>query len=303
MTTEAVAFAAGATTLTCGGETGQPRVEVPLVIAPVLVDGPTRPIAREVPTRVHITVASVAPLGAQLHVSAVGDLTLQEAARAAGGIDARVTARAGARTAALVIRAGAVELGQVDLALVDRPRTEEPQQVQWLALDLGGQLGALMLPSSGTTATAIGTPSDPADTLTSGPMLGGRIGLFPIAHAGIETEVALALPSFRGHSGVAWLGLARAQIAARILDEGRYGLRLIGGGGIFGVLAGEETSKRSIAGEAHYGAAFTIEARTDLWVRLQALDVIATAKDAGYAHCLEIQLGFVTRLGRRDRSW
>jgi hypothetical protein len=175
--------------------------------------------------------------------------------------------------------------------------------VQWLALDLGGQLGALMLPSSGTTATAIGTPSDPADTLTSGPMLGGRIGLFPIAHAGIETEVALALPGFRGHSGVAWLGLARAQIAARVLDEGRYGVRLIGGGGILGVLAREETSKRSIAGEAHWGAAFTIEARTDLWVRFQALDVIATAKDAGYAHCLEIQLGVVTRLGRRDRSW
>ena len=168
---------------------------------------------------------------------------------------------------------------------------------------MGGQLGGLVLPSEGATATAIGTPTRAEDTLTSGPVLGGRLGLFPIAHAGIESEAALALPGFRGHSGVTWIAWARSQIAARVLEDGRYGLRLLGGGGIFGVLVRRETSTRSIAGEAHWGAAFTIEARTDLWVRIQALDVITTARDAGFAHGLEIQLGVVTRLGRRDRSW
>ena len=69
---EAVATAAGATTLTCGGEPGQPRVEVPLVIAPVLVDGPTQPIVREAPTRVHVTIASVAPLVTVISRSASG---------------------------------------------------------------------------------------------------------------------------------------------------------------------------------------------------------------------------------------
>jgi hypothetical protein len=69
------------------------------------------------------------------------------------------------------------------------------------------------------------------------------------------------------------------------------------------VLARRETSRRGIVGEVHGGAAFTIEARTDLWVRVEALDVITTAHDAGFGHCLEIQLGVVTRLGRRDRSW
>jgi hypothetical protein len=299
----AVATAIGATTLACGGEPGQPRVEVPLVIAPVLVVGPSPPIARETPTRIHVTVASVAPIGERLDVQAVGDLALDGVARSATGVDVRVTARAGATGTGLVIRAGAVELGRVDIGLVDRPPPAELPRVDWFALDLGGQLGGLVLPSNGATATAIGTPTSAADTLTSGPIFGGRLGLFPIAHAGIESELALALPGFRGHSGVTWIASARAQLAARVLDGGRYGLRLLGGGGILGVLARKETSKRSIAAEAHWGTAFTIEARTDLWVRLEVLDVITTAQDSGFAHGLEIQIGVVTRLGRRDRSW
>jgi len=179
----------------------------------------------------------------------------------------------------------------------------EPPRVQWFALDLDGQFGELVLPSEGRTATAIGAPTAVADTLTSGPLLGGRIGLFPIPHAGIESELSLALPGYRGRGGVAWVASARAHIAARVVDDGRYGLFLVGGGDLLGVLARRETSKRTIACGVHVGAAFTIEARTDLWVRIQALDVILTAQDAGYAHCLEIQIGFVTRLGRRDRSW
>lgn len=299
----AIATVIGATTLTCGGEPGQPRVDVPLVIAPVIVVGPSRPIARETPTRIHITVASPAPIGERLDLEPFGDLSFDDAVRSASGLDVRVTARPGARAAGLAIRAGAVELGRVEIGLVDRPPAAEPAQVRWFALDLGGQLGALVLPSAGASATAIGTPTAAADSLTSGPVLGGRIGLFPIAHAGIESEVALALPGFHGRSGVTSVAWARSQIATRVLEEGRYGLRLVAGGGILAVLAGKETSKRSIAGEAHWGAAFTIEARTDLWVRFQALDVITTARDAGFAHCLEIQLGVVTRLGRRDRSW
>jgi hypothetical protein len=299
----AIATALGATVLVCSGDAGQPRVEVPLVIAPVIVAGPTRPIARETPTRIHVAIASVAPIGDRLDVDAIGDLVLDGVARSGSGLDIRVTAPAGAIGTGLIIRAGTVELGRVELALVDRPPPIAAPRVQWFALDLGGQLGELVLPSEGRTATAIGMPTDVADTLTSGPLLGGRIGFFPIPHAGIESELSLAFPGFRGRDGVAWVASARAHIAARVLDGGRYGLRLVGGGDLLGVLARSETSKRTIAGGVHWGAAFTIEARTDLWVRVQAVDMITTAQDAGYAHCLEIQLGLVTRLGRRDRSW
>jgi len=302
---EAVATATGATTLVCGGEPGQPRVEVPVVIAPVVLAGPTQPIVRETPTQVHITLGSVALIGDRLQVEAIGDLDLGDAERSAGGIDVPVTALAGAANTGLVIRAGTIELGRIELALVDRPPPQsagEPQ-IQWFALDVGGHLGGLLMTRDGRDANALGTPMRAADTLTSAPLFGARAGLFPTRRVGIESELSLAIPGYSGHSGLSPVVSARAQLAARLVEDGRYGLRLIGGAGMLGVLTSSETSRRTINGAVHGGGAFTIEMGPDLWLRIQALDVITSAQDAGYAHCVEIQLGLVTRLGRRDRSW
>jgi hypothetical protein len=69
------------------------------------------------------------------------------------------------------------------------------------------------------------------------------------------------------------------------------------------VLTRAGTSRPDTTGAVHWGAAFTIETRRDLWLRLGAYHVITTARDAGYSHCVELQLGVVTRLGRRDRGW
>ena len=302
---DAIATALGATMLTCGGEPGQPRVDVPVVIAPVIVAGPALPIARETPTRVHVTLASVAPIGDRLQVEAIGALDLGDAERSATGIDVPVTARAGATNAALVVRAGAIELGRIELALVDRappPIADEPQ-LRWFALDVGGQVGALAIPSEGLGATALGMPSDPSDTLTTAALFGARAGFFPLRHVGIESELSLAVPGYQGHPGLSFVTSARAQLAARVLEDGRYGLRILGGAGVLGVLASNKTSHRTTSGTVHWGAAFTIETRRDLWLRIEALHVITSAQDAGFAHCVEIQLGVVTRLGRRDRSW
>jgi hypothetical protein len=302
----AIATTPGATTLACGGEPGQPRVELPVVIAPVVVAGPARPIARETPTRVHITLASVAPIGDRLQVEAIGELDLGDAERSATGIDVPVTALAGAAHAGLVIRADAIELGRIDLALVDptpeAPRPEAPR-LDWFALDLGGQVGALVMPSEGRDANALGTPRDPDDTLTTAPLFGARVGLFPIRQVGMESELSLALPGYRGHSGTSFVTSARAQLAVRILEDDRYGLRILGGAGILGVLAGNETSRRTLNGAVHWGAAFLIEMHRALWLRIEALHVITSAQDAGFAHCVELQLGVLTRFGRLDRSW
>lgn len=307
---EAVATALGATKLSCGGEPGQPRVEVAVVIAPVMVAGPTLPIVRETPTRVHITLGSVAPIGDRLQVEAIGDLQLGEAERSASGIDVPVTALAGATNAGLVICADAeglsrgIELGRIELAIIDRapPQPAEPR-LEWFALDVGGQIGTLVVPSVGRDANALGTPSDAADTLTTAPLFGARAGFFPTRRAGIESELSLALPGYLGHPGLSFVASARAQLAIRVLEDGRYGLRLVGGAGGLGVLASNQTSRRTINGAVHWGAAFTVEMRADLWLRIEALHVITSAQDAGFAHCVELQLGLVTRLGRRDRSW
>ena len=302
---EVTASTPGATTLSCGGEPGQPRVDVPVVIAPVVIAGPTAPIARETPTRIHLTVASVAPIGEHLQVEPVGAVALGPIERTAMGLDVPVTALAGAAGIGLVVRAGGFELGRIGLDLVDR--TPSPGQaerpIEWFALDLGGQVGALVMLSEGKAATALGMPSNPADTLTSAPLFGAHAGLFPTRRVGVEGELSFAFPGYLGHPGVSFITSARAQLAARLVEDQRYGLRIFGGAGVLGVLARDETSRRTVNGAVHWGGAFTIETRPDLWLRIEALHVITTAQDAGFAHSVELQLGVVTRLGRRDRSW
>ena len=294
----------GAMTLHCGGEAGQPQAEVPVVIAPVVVAADVAPVRRATPTTLHLSLASVAPIGDHLQVEAIGELALGEAARSEGGLDVPVTAPPGADHVGLVVRAGTVELGRVSLALVDRPAevaVEAPPTPQWRALDLGAQIGAFMTPQNGREASALGMPMDPDDSLASGPLAGVRLGLFPTRAVGLELEAALATPSYVGRLGVAALVISRAQVAARVVDDRRYGLRLLGGADMLSVLTNAGTSHRSTVGGVHYGAAFTVETRPRVSVRFQALHVITVAQDAGYAHCLEVTIGVVTRLGRRDR--
>jgi len=186
---------------------------------------------------------------------------------------------------------------------IARRRSESEPQIRWFALDVGGQIGALVMLSEGKAATALGMPSNPADTLTNAPLFGARAGFFPTRRVGIESELSLAIPGYLGHPGFSLVTSARAQLAARLVEDQRYGLRLLGGAGLLGVLSRDETSRRTVHGAVHWGAAFTIETRPDLWLRIEALHVITSAQDAGFAHNVELQLGVVTRLGRRDRSW
>jgi hypothetical protein len=294
---------AGASVLRCGGEAGQPKIEVPVVITPVIVSAEVAPVRRETPTRIHISVASVAPIGDHLDVEAIGDLDLGDAERTAGGLDVPITAAAGSANAGLVIRAGTVELGRFDLALVDAAPAVAGSSTDsaWFALDLGARIGAFMTPQDGRGATFLGKPTDPNDTLASGPFAGLSVGLFPLRRIGLEVQAAIATPSYTGRFGVAAMLLTRAQIAARLVDDQSYGLRLLVGGDILGVLTEAGTSHRSAIGGVHYGVAFTVETRPNVSVRFEALHVITVAQDAGYAHCLEVSVGVVTRLGRRDR--
>src|SRR5262249_6818249 len=105
----AIATTPGATTLSCGGEPGQPRVNVPVVIAPVVIAGPTVPIARETPTPIHVTLRRCAPLGAPVRVEASGRLALGRADRWGVGIVARLPALAGPPPTGRVFRAEQID--------------------------------------------------------------------------------------------------------------------------------------------------------------------------------------------------
>jgi hypothetical protein len=283
---EAVARTVGTTTLHCGGEPG-PRVDVPVVIAPVLIDGPKTPLSRTAATRVHLTLASVARLGERLEVEADGAVQVSTVRRTERGIDVIVTPRSGApATIVLTVRSRDVKLGSVELALADPPPAAPPPPVSdpgGLAVDLGYHLGMFV---PGSDPVMIGTSRK---ELTLRPIGGVRVGVFPTRRVGLEAEFSLGAPDFRTEHR-AWVMSGRAHLAARVLDAGDLGVRLLGGAG---------TLNRT--GAIHYGGAFTFETRRKLWLRVEALHAIAGARDAGFTHCFEIQLGVVARLGRRDR--
>lgn len=298
---EVIAKTAGAHTLTCGGEPGQPRVTVPVIVAPVVVAVRTAAIRRGERTKVEITVASVAPVGDLLKVEAVGDLDLGDAQRTETGIEVPVTVLPGSEVSALIIRAGAIELGRVALEPTAARPVVAAVGPAWFALDVGAQVGAFITPQDGTGATFLGKPMQPADTLGSGPFGGLRAGLFPTRRVGVEVESSIVTASYKGRDGFAAFWVNRGQLAVRLVDDRRFGLRLVGGAGLLSVLTEAGTSRRSSTGSVHYGAAFTYETRPRVSIRLGALHVITVAQDAGYAHCLELQVGVVTRFGRRDR--
>lgn len=300
---EVIAKVAGAYRLRCGGENGQPMVEVPVVISPVIITADLAPIARDRQTKIHVTIASIGAIGEYLEVAAIGDLDLGPAVRVPGGLDIPVTPEADAVSGGLIIRTSSLELGRVAIDLVDPPAPYAPPapEADWAGVDLGAHAGAFLAPDVGGGASAIGHPIDPDDVVSGGPVFGLRFGLFPTRRVGVEIESEVATSSYADRLGVAAIMINRGQIAARLVEEGRFGLRVLAGGDLLTTLNEAGTSKVGTVGGLHYGAAFSIETRPGVSVRVQALHVITVAQDAGYAHCLELQIGVVTRLGRRDR--
>jgi hypothetical protein len=183
----------------------------------------------------------------------------------------------------------------------DAPPPVPVEHVDWWAADVGGQIGSFQPAGSGRNAPGIGAPVDPRDVIGSGPLIGPRLGLFPTRRAGLEVETSLITARYHGRGGVAPLLETRAQIAIRAYDRARIGARVLVGAGAIAALRDFGTSHAGESGELHLGAALTVETRQNLWLRVQALDIITTAANGGYAHAVELQLAVVTRLGRRDR--
>jgi len=290
----------GLTTLRCAGIPGY--LEKQVVIAPITIAARSTDVPRGAGTIVHVTFASVAYIGERLDVQALGDITLGDVERTKFGIDVPIAAPLAAKSAGLEIHSGSYELGKVELQLVAPPAPPPPPPrppLHW-ALDFGGQVGAFFPPSSATHATALGHPVNPADIVTAGPLAGARLGLFPIARVGLEGEISIGAGGYADESGIAQILATRAQLAVRVIEAGRVGLRLFGGAGALTTLRDRGSSQQSASGEVHAGGALTLETAPNLWLRFQLSDLVTSARDGGYAHVLEAQLGIFTRFGRRD---
>lgn len=291
----------GRTTLYCAGLPGY--LEADVLIAPVSIAAQSTEVTRGRTTIVHVTIGSVAHVGDHLAVTALGDVTAGVPVRTRYGLDVPVTAPRDAGAGTLAIQSGAFELGRVELALLTPappPEAVPRPPLDWQALDVGGQIGAFFPPSEGGGATKIGEPSAAGDVITAGPLVGARLGLFPIPRVGLEAELSMAAGGYADESTVSRLLVTRAQLAFRVLEGGRFGLRLLAGGGAWTTLREHGTSQPSTVGEAHAGLALTVETSPNVWLRFQVADLVTAARENTYAHVIEGQLGIVTRFGRRD---
>ena len=292
------AHTAGRPWLACG------EVSEPIIVAPVIVaTEPPPPLVRETATTLHVTVASVAPLGDRLDVEAIGELDLGEAQRTEGGFDVAVTPRTDATAVGLRVMAGDLELGRVALPLSDRVAMVAPPRPRpaWFAVDAGVLAGVFSPAKVGASATHLGHPSAPADTLATGGSFAGHVGFFPLRKVGLEVQVAYVPTGYASGGGTSTLLVERIQLAVRAVDDHRYGLRLLAGGDVLTERARRGTSRHATDGGLHYGAAFTIGVTRALAVRIEAMHLITTSLDAGYASSFVAQVGVVTRFGRRDR--
>jgi hypothetical protein len=291
----------GRALLRCAGILGYLEKEV--VIAPISVALQSPTMTRGETTTLHVTLGSVAHIGSHIDVQAFGDITVGEAVRTEYGVDVPVAAPPAAKTGALALHTGNFELGRFDLALVAAPPPPPqppPAPIDWAALDFGGQVGAFFPPSEVTHATRIGKPTDPDDVVTGGALAGVRVGFFPTRRVGLEGEISILAGGYANESGVSQLLATRGQLAVRAFERGRFGVRLFAGAGAWTTLVDRDTSRQSAEAEVHGGAALTVETSPNLWLRFQLADLVTAARDSGYAHVLEPQLGIFTRFGRRD---
>jgi hypothetical protein len=288
---EIQARVAGRTWLTCGAYTG------PVIIAPVVVASEAEPLVRETATTIHVTVASVAPLGDRLDIEAVGEIDLGEAQRTAGGFDLTVTPRAKATSVGLRIVAGELPIGTIDLPLSNRiatPAVPPAPEHRWLAVDAGLLAGLFVPQSTGVAATNLGHPMTAGDAIATGGSIAAQLGIFPIPRAGLEAQLAIMPAGHASASGTAVIVAERLQLAIRAVEDGRYGLRVLVGADLL-------TQHGATDGGIHYGAAFTLGLARDLALRVEAMHLITSSRDASYASSLLAQVGVVMRFGRRDR--
>jgi hypothetical protein len=292
---------AGVALLRCAGLPGY--LEKQVVIAPVRVATQSPRIVRGATTTVTITLASVAALGERLDVEAIGEITLGEAQRTEFGLEVPVTAAGDAKEATLSVQSAGFEIGRVALELADAPTPPAPPPLPPLdfkALDIGGFIGMFSPPASETSGSTLGHPTQRADIITGGPLFGLRLGFFPVSRVGLTGEAAIIAGGYVDEANVSQILAARGSLEVRALESGSLGLRVFAGAGALRTLETRGTSHPATDTEVHAGAAATIETSPNLWLRLQISDVVMTARDDGFAHCLELQLSVMTRLGRRD---
>ena len=146
-----------------------------------------------------------------------------------------VTVHADAKSASLSIQSGRLRARsrRASPSITPPPPPPPPPYapIDWRALDLGGQAGAFFPPEGPTRIDD--RPSRRATTKRSraGPLVGLRLGFFPIPRIGLEAEVSLIEAGLADESGSRHLLASRGTLAVRAIETSRVGVRMLVGAG------------------------------------------------------------------------
>jgi hypothetical protein len=220
------------------------------------------------------------------------------------GVEVTVTAATGSTGGELelVLRdAPQVSLTRVALAVEPAPavvdRGAAPvATLGTIRLEAGGYAGYMALPRSVANAIELGNSDDPANRLAGGPVVGARAALWPTDRVGIEVELDMIAAASGGGGRSPVLG-CRGHLAFRMLRDGRFGLGAVVGGGAMTLLRGRGDAEPDTDSAAHWGLGFSVALARGLELRLDARHLLGPARDAGFAHMFQLDLGFARRLG------
>jgi len=121
--------------------------------------------------------------------------------------------------------------------------------------------------------------------------------VWPTTRVGVEAEVGVIPTHFAIATDRATVVSLRGQLAVRLVQVGRVGLRGAVGAGALMLVSGAGDAHADTDSELHWGLGITVA--VSRWqLRLDARHLIGPARDAGYANLFELDLGVGVHFGR-----
>ena len=166
-----------------------------------------------------------------------------------------------------------------------------------MGFEVGAYAGYISFPTDLRDGSELGNATDPAYRIESGPTVGARVAMWPVSRIGLEAELGVTPTGYAGAPGRATILGYRGPLAINIVRDGRFGLRAALGAGAQTLLSGTGDAHADTDSELHWGLGFSVGLTRRLHVRLDARHLVGPARDAGYTHMFELDLGVGARFG------
>lgn len=290
---DAIAKHEGKQLLRCVDQDGRVVFSQEYLVAAIEMDGETHTaLAPHGVTTVRVGLRSTAPFGGELTVQASAELTATLANRDPSALHITISHSG----ASAQVPSDAQVTVLLDGMVIDKirvtPATPKPtpQKRRASPFELGGFVGVMVVDSPPELGDAGGRDA----TIATGPAVGLHTALRLHPRIFAELDAAFVATGYVGQPGTAPVLMARGGLAASVIRDSRYELRLNAGALAASLLAGKGAARADLDGGAYVGATFVAHLSPSLRLRAQLIDQVLAAPAGGFAHVPEFSLGFAT---------